>query len=78
MIHNTYFIIVLDCLTHYYHTQISNGIVSFTCVDAECERMIPEDELFLFIDTKNNNNNKLKISSTQIQELKKQLAELKK
>eukprot|EP01084_Bolivina_argentea_P254300 427499_1 len=37
------------CLTKHYKTSIENGIVSFVCMEQECDRSIDKKELFLFI-----------------------------
>jgi len=39
------------CLsTHYTRSIVQEGIVRFTCLDADCDRVIPTDELYRFID----------------------------
>eukprot|EP01083_Nonionella_stella_P016780 46843_1 len=38
-----------ECLEKHYKTGIENGIVSFVCMEQECERIIGEKELFEFV-----------------------------
>ncbi len=42
-----------ECLERHYRQSVENGIVSFVCMEQQCERAVEESELFLFLDAAN-------------------------